>query len=197
MPGGIVGGNQPRPSSFDPAEIDIWRTLSRGPVPFNVMLLYAPTQTLQIDPANPTNPALTRSLAVANSAIIWGAPYAGLVTVGPGTIVDTQTQLDLTNFLNRGGRLFLSGRSIAFSVTADRSQTNTFLNNELGANYAGDFISPIQILSPSANSFQLDSGAADNSLQMPYRPVPPITPEERGRQHLSRCQQRGRVQRCC
>ncbi len=179
MPGGIVGGAQPRASSFDPATVDVWRILSRGPVPFNVMLLYAPTQTLQIDPANPTNPALTRSLPVANSAIIWGAPYAGLVTVGPGTIVDTQTQLDLTNFLNRGGRLFLAGRSIAFSLTGNRTQTNTFLNNELGANYAGDFISPVQALAPSANSFELNVGAADNSIQMPYRPVPPIATSER------------------
>ena len=74
----IPGGEQygTIPTTFAPGTVDVWRTLCRGPVPFNVMLLYAPTQTLQIDPANPTNPALTRSLAVASSSIIWGAPYA-------------------------------------------------------------------------------------------------------------------------
>ena len=80
---------------------------------------------------------LTRNVSVNNSFVIWAAPYAGTTFVGPGTITDSTTQSNLTSFLNDGGRLFLSGRSIAWALSSGGSLDNTFLNTELAAKYAG------------------------------------------------------------
>ena len=171
-------------STFDPATVDLWRILCRGPVPLSVLRLYAPTQARQIAAADVTadqnTTALNRSVAVANSSVIWAAPYAGLVTVGPGSITDSQAQLNLTTFLGEGGRLFISGRSIAFALSATGSQTNTFLTTELGANYGGEQEAPDNQILPSGNNFDVtvQNSAANNNLQFPFRSVPPVSVPE-------------------
>lgn len=148
------------PSTF--SGVDVWRILSRGPVTTDVLDSYRPRETFQIDP-NETSPgengpftAPTRNLAVSDASVIWGAPYAGTVFAGPGTIVDPETQTNLTAFLSSGGRLFLSGRDVARSLTNENTVGNTFLTEEMGAqfskevtsnvlthNKAGDFLSNV------------------------------------------------------
>lgn len=124
------------PQSFQ--NVDIWRILSRGPVPQDVFNAYRPTVTTQIDPNSADKTKLTRKVAVARSAVIWGAPYAGTTFVGPGTIIDPTTQERIRSFLGDGGRFFLSGRDVAFALTSNGSTTNSFLQNQLNAGFAGE-----------------------------------------------------------
>jgi len=142
--------------------VDVWRILCRGPVPATLLNTYLPNTVLAIDPTNP-NPSpttapgatptptpapgatptatpspftqLTRKIAVAKASVIWAAPYAGTTFVGPGTITDSTTQTNLSNFLAGGGRLFVSGRDVAWALSSAGTVTNTFLSNDLGATY--------------------------------------------------------------
>jgi Tol biopolymer transport system component len=154
------------PTSF--SNVDIWRVLCRGAVPASVMNLYLPTTVMQIDPTTPypivtpgpgvtptpeptvgpnATPTatplpftqLTRKVLVAKSSIIWASPYAGTTFAGPGTILDAQTQANLSSFLSFGGRLFISGRDVAWALSGlGTGAANTFLNNDLGAKFAGE-----------------------------------------------------------
>ena len=110
---------------------------------------------------------LTRNVAVSRSAIIWASPYAGTVFAGPGTIADPTTQANLASFLNDGGRLFISGRDIAFALSSAGSQDNSFLNNELAAKYTPDIGNSIQTAEDAGAGFRMDpTGIADlNTLQ--------------------------------
>ena len=63
-------------------------------------------------------------------------------------------------------------------MTADRSQTNTFLNEELGANYTGDVDAPFDIIDPSGANFNVARGSANETLQMPYRNRPTVSDPE-------------------
>ncbi len=81
---------------------------------------------------------LTRNVAVATSSVFWAAPYAGTTFVGPGTIIDPTTQASLTSFLSDGGRLFVSGRDVAWALSSAGTITNSFLTDELATNYGGE-----------------------------------------------------------
>jgi hypothetical protein len=128
------------PSTFN--SVGVWRVQCRGPITQLVLDKYKPNKTTQIDP-NETTPGKdgpftepTRLIAVANSAVIWGAPYAGTTFVGPGTIVDATIQNRLKTFLDQGGRFFVSGRDVAFALTNNGQVNNDFLGSELGANFS-------------------------------------------------------------
>ena len=119
---------------------DVWRIQCRGPVPQTTLNAYAPTiDKNALDyadfanglPSDYPNHAATLPLPQAKADIVWGAPYAGLVFAGPGTIYDASTQTNLSSYLDLGGRLFLSGQDVLYSLTANGSQTNTFVQNEL------------------------------------------------------------------
>ncbi len=154
-----------RTSTF--SNVDVWRVLCRGPVTQDVLNAYRPSIVKQIDPTTPypgatptptpgagptatpvatpvpgTTPLpftqLTRNVAVSNAAVIWAAPYAGSTFVGPGTITDPTTQAALTSFLQDGGRLFLSGRSIAWALSSGGALDNNFLNTELAAKFKSE-----------------------------------------------------------
>lgn len=124
------------PTSF--SGVDVWRTLCRGIINQDVLNGYRPTTTVQIDPASTDKTQLSRKVAVSRSCVIWAAPYAGTAYVGPGTIVDPTTQERLRNFVGDGGRLFISGRDIAWALTSNGANTNTFLSDVLGANFTGE-----------------------------------------------------------
>ena len=84
-----------------------------------------------------------RTQLVADKCIIWHSPYTGDLFVGPGTLLDTDTQSRLTAFVNRGGRLFVNGQEIGFGLSLGQtntpgSTTNDFLNNTLRAYYIAD-----------------------------------------------------------
>ena len=118
----------------------IWRTLSRGPVPDSVFQSYEPTTASQ--PAvsdNTVTPAVTfpaGTVAVAPRCIVWSAPFAGDLLVGPGTITDPATQTSLRAFVKAGGRLFMTGQDIGSSITQNGTTGNAaggFLSDVLGA----------------------------------------------------------------
>jgi hypothetical protein len=175
------------PATFAAGTVDIWRVLCRGPVPQEILGAYAPTQTLQIDPQDPSGAYTqrTRSLPVAKSAVIWGSPYAGRVFTGPGTILDSETQGRLTNFLKLGGRLFVSGHSVAYSLSQAGQTNSDFLRNELGANYAGEVFAVNNQMLTGPGFFSVNEpvdpldAAALNILQMPRRTIPDVPLQER------------------
>ena len=127
---------------------DTWRILCRGPVPQTVLDAYTPGQTQQLnstDFTDTTKPpsgwpcgtvAKSLTLPVATSTVIWGSPYTGLVFAGPGTLFDAQTQTTLSNYLDSGGRLLLSGQDVLYSLSNNgTTQNNTFMQNELRATF--------------------------------------------------------------
>lgn len=131
-------------------QYDIWRIQCRGPIPAAVLNLYG-ARTSQPQPpdilATPPETVLRRPL-VADRCVIWHAPYAGDLFVGPGTILDQDTQTLLTGFVNGGGRLFMNGQDVAFGLSLGQSQLagptgiipqgNAFLNNTLRAYFISD-----------------------------------------------------------
>ena len=119
---------------------DIWRVLCRGPVPDTVLNSYK--GHVEIQPADViaggTGP---RSVFVAERCIIWHSPYAGDLFVGPGTIVDADTQVRLTNFVKTGGRLFLNGQDTAWALSLGQvGASSAFLSSIFKVTYAADSI---------------------------------------------------------
>jgi protocatechuate 3,4-dioxygenase beta subunit len=69
--------------------------------------------------------------------IVWTSPFSGDLFVGGGTITDINTQNDLANFVQSGGRLFISGQDIAFAL-AGNGQANNFFSGILKAQFISD-----------------------------------------------------------
>ncbi len=118
----------------------IWRTLARGPVPDSVFQSYEPTTTAQPAVSDSTvTPAVTYpagQVKVAPRCVVWSAPFAGDLLVGPGTITDPATQTSLRAFVKAGGRLFMTGQDIGSSITQNGTTGNAaggFLSDVLGA----------------------------------------------------------------
>ena len=118
---------------------DIWRILARGPVPDSVLQTYG--GHIETQPADILAGSTTpRQTTVAERAIIWHAPYAGDLFVGPGSIVDTDTQTRLMKFVNNGGRIFMCGEDLAFGLSLGQTgNVNPFLSTVLHANFTGDW----------------------------------------------------------
>ncbi len=126
---------------------DVWRIICRGPVPPGVYTYYLPTVEYQLEPQeavdDPENAAPSRQVQVANRAVIWAAPHTGDVWVGQasGSIVDAGTQADLGLFLDRGGRVMISGMDIAWALTMNGTISNDFLRRYLKASFVSDSLS--------------------------------------------------------
>ena len=120
-------------------EYDIWRTLSRGPIP-NATL---PAGSKYTNPQ--AGNILPVTITANNRCVVWVAPYEGDLltlpqasgTFGSSSVGGSTT--DLPKFLKNGGRLFVSGQDIAASLTG-RSETNTdtFLTSALESAYKTD-----------------------------------------------------------
>ncbi len=121
---------------------DVWRILCRGPIPDTILRNYLPTVEYQLVPedalADPTWALPTREVLVANRAVIWAAPHTGDVWIADGTIMDAAVQGQLKNFLNQGGRLFISGEDLAWALTMAGRTSNDFLSRYLRAQYLSD-----------------------------------------------------------
>jgi len=128
---------------------DIWRVLCRGPVPDSVLNSYkghVETQPADVI-AGGKGP---RSVFVAERCIVWHSPYAGDLFVGPGTIVDNDTQVRLTNYVKTGGRLFLNGQDTAYALSLGQvGATSAFLSGIFKVTYAADSINP----GPGSNTY--------------------------------------------
>lgn len=114
---------------------DLWRVLSRGPLDSGTLASYAPVIDRQPDPVTPTT---LRSRVVAERAVLWSAPFAGNVWVGRGSITEPATQTLLTEFVNRGGRIWLTGQDIAWALTANGQASNNFMSSVLRAEFVSD-----------------------------------------------------------
>ncbi len=122
---------------------DVWRIICRGPVPASVYQAYLPTMDYQLDPAKldnqgSVNVPADRPVPAAPRAIIWAAPHAGSVWTAEGSIIDATTQADLALFVQRGGRLLISGEDIAWALTMNGTRANAFLTNTLRARFVSD-----------------------------------------------------------
>ena len=145
----------------------IWRILSRGPLPQSILNSYLPTKQLQpevIDKqasssAYTTVPAAT--VLDAHRCVLWISPYTGDLLADPGTIDDPgafnrvgapdrqSTQTILRNFVQGGGRLFVTGQDVGSTLSN-------------GSNGAGGFLSDVlnaSVVSPGTPIFQLAANA--------------------------------------
>jgi hypothetical protein len=116
-------------------QYDQWRILCRGPLPYAVALQYM-AHNEQQPPDIISGETVPRNVDVSPACIIWQSPYSGEVFAGPGTITDLATQQLLHNFLMAGGRLFVNGQDVAWALTLGGASTNSFLTNDLQAQYA-------------------------------------------------------------
>ncbi len=98
----------------------IWRVLSRGPVTPDVLTAYLPQPERQTPPDLRVGESTPRTARIYERMVVWASPFSGDLFVGPGAITDAQTQSNLANFVNAGGRLFISGQDLGFAlVTAN------------------------------------------------------------------------------
>jgi hypothetical protein len=111
---------------------DIWRVICRGPITITDLVYYLPTRETQLTVPDLTD---TREVLVADRAVVWAAPKTGTTWVGEGSIVSATTQATLSTFLDRGGRLMISGQDIGFALTLDGTTTNNFYSNYLHASF--------------------------------------------------------------
>jgi len=137
------GAGPSGPTTVNPeGYYDVWRILCRGPIPDTILRGYLPTVEYQLSPeealSNPTSARPTRAVLVANRAVIWAAPHTGDVWIANGTIMDASTQAQLAQFLDQGGRLFISGEDLAWALTMGGRTGNNFLSSYLRAQYASD-----------------------------------------------------------
>ena|GEM_PF-974215 len=151
-----AGGTAPVTAAYDQ-----WRVLCRGPVPQSILNAYG--GHVETQPADVFSGSTTpRPVFVAERCVIWHAPYSGDLFVGPGTILDATTQVQLANFVSNGGRLLLNGNDILWGLTLGGGSTNallssTFLDN-YSADWAGYIINANTATPPNPNNFPLWNG---------------------------------------
>ena len=114
----------------------IWRTLSRGPVPQELLDSYLPYNAPA--PADVVSgETLERSVQVNKRVIVWAAPFIGNIFIGSGTLADLKTQERLAKYVAAGGGLLVSGQDIGWAL-AGNGQSNTFYNTVLNAQFQAD-----------------------------------------------------------
>ncbi len=118
-------------------QYDLWRILCRGAVPDAVLAQYAP-HTEQQPPDSINGETAPRTVLVAPRCVIWHAPFTGDVFTGPGSLTGLQTQLQLHNFLQAGGRLFVNGQDVAWALTLNGASANSFVNGDLQSMFLTD-----------------------------------------------------------
>jgi len=111
---------------------DIWRVICRGQITITDLIYYLPTVESQLAVPDATG---TRQVLVADRAVVWAAPHTGTTWVGDGSLVSATTQATLSTFLDRGGRLMISGQDIGFALTLDGTSNNNFYSNYLHASF--------------------------------------------------------------
>ena len=141
--GQIIGARQAHLP--DSGRYSIWRVLSRGTVPTNLLQAYLPQKLsepadIRVNPASNTRFETTpRAIQDVERVVVWTSPFTGDVFAGPGTLLDRDTQDNLTNFVSQGGRLFISGQDIAFALKGSGgNQASPFFDNVLQASFIND-----------------------------------------------------------
>ena len=125
----------------------IWRILARGPVPQNILTAFTPKRVVQPAVADVQGAAAYQNIPAATvlnayRCVVWLSPYTGDLFTDPGALDDPgsfsipgqpdrqSTQTILRNFVQGGGRLFLTGQDVGSALT---------LNGTIG-NSAGGFL---------------------------------------------------------
>ena len=129
------GGVNPVPVT---GRYDQWRVICRGAVPDAVLNAYK--GHIELQPADVLSGGTgPRQVFVAERCVIWHAPYSGDLFVGPGTILDADTEVRLANFVKTGGRLLLNGNDLAWGLTLGGGATSSLLSSTFKVNYATDY----------------------------------------------------------
>ena len=152
---------------------DQWRILSRGPVPDSVLNAYR--GHLEVQPPDLlANSATPNQVFVAEKAVIWHSPYTGRLFVGPGTLLDNDTQTRLTTFVKSGGRLLVNGGQIAYGLALGQTGggTSPFLNSILHVTYVNDFLLNI----PNDNQITTIAGQGPHPIASETFYGPPLGP---------------------
>lgn len=131
--------------ALGPHEYDLWRVQCREPITvddvkdgtgatavYGVLRNYLPYTHTQ--PGYPVATAL-RTQRVADRCVLWFAPHAGDLNGNAGrnatevgTIANVSTQAELVNYMDRGGRLLMSGSNVAAVLSnGDVTTTNALL----------------------------------------------------------------------
>jgi hypothetical protein len=172
----ITSGNTNVPVA-NSQKYDIWRILSRGPIPLSTLNSYGATHVTQ--PADPFTGTAAKSVVVSPSCVVWLSPYAGDTETIQGTIVDPNTQINLESFLNNGGRLHIEGKNIGFALTEGGGVSNTFYNtylNDFPAGSASAYISDdtgnaddvYKLIAGAATTDQISNDAFTNSVHQDF-----------------------------
>jgi hypothetical protein len=176
----VAGGGVARLSSV--GRYSIWRVLSRGPVPVNLLTDYLPTRTTSPPdqfPGPDGQPLETtpRTTLQSNRMVIWASPFTANMFVGAGSILDLQTQDNLRNYVNQGGRLFISGQDIGYALSGN-GQSNLFFADTLKAQFVSDTANLARELTRTATGTQaLNQDAFGGSTVHAYSQInPPGTP---------------------
>ena len=146
--GSFIDGRPVPPTT----QYDLWRVQCRGPVPDSVLAQYAPHIETQ-PPDTLGGETQPRSVTVAQRCVIWHAPYAGSVFTGAGAITDLQVQIQLHSFLSAGGRLLVNGQDVAWALTLDGGLSNSFVTNDLRAQYVTDALPGVLYRFPGSGFF--------------------------------------------
>ncbi|MBC8102273.1 MAG: carboxypeptidase regulatory-like domain-containing protein [Cytophagales bacterium] len=134
----------------------MWRVLSRGPVPTNLLTDYLPVRSTSppdqfLNAQGTALETTPRTVLQANRIVVWASPFTANVFTGAGSITDQQTQDNLRNYVNQGGRLFLSGQDIAFAL-AGNGQANTFVVETLKAGFINDSAGGVTTIAAVGNT---------------------------------------------
>jgi len=150
----------------------LWRVQCRGRVPTDVYTAYLPREEQQVDPANL---GTLKTVTVAEKIILWENPYTGSLRVGPGSLIDSRAQQDLMSFLDRGGRLVISGQDIGWALTNNGMESNTFYNSYLKAASFQTNVSDTAGRNPGASNFptRVALGGRNPVTDHPYAFWPP------------------------
>jgi Tol biopolymer transport system component len=123
--------------------VDVWRVICRGTVPGAILDYYLPSIEYQLDPVeaatNPDTAAPTRAVQLSRRTVIWASPHAGGLWVADGSIIDSDVQATVGAYLDKGGRLLMSGSDIAWALTLNGKISNAFLSNYLHATFGSDY----------------------------------------------------------
>lgn len=150
---------------YGPETVDVWRVICRGPVPGSILDYYLPSVEYQLDPVeaavNPATAAPTRAVQLSRRVVIWASPHAGGLWVADGSIIDPDVQATVGTYLDKGGRLLMSGSDIAWALTLNGTIPNAFLTNYLHATFRSDYPAGYGGTRSPAYSFTVSSNTAD------------------------------------
>ncbi|HET6385284.1 MAG TPA: fibronectin type III domain-containing protein [Armatimonadota bacterium] len=123
---------------------DIWRVVCRGAIPPDALDAYGAVPVLETDPTDVNKSIPGKSHP---RCVVWASPFTADEYVGAGTILDGNIQKELQDFVQAGGRLYLTGQDIAWALSLDDPTSNVpshkFLRENFGVQFLKDIDGPV------------------------------------------------------